>query len=288
MFVEDIGIPASAGVPEESPVRLIRSVEGMIREREENSHKGTFGTLAVLAGSADMPGAAYLCLSGALHAGVGLVKFASDDTALSVIKNRLSEPVFLSGGAEAIAQTSKTALLVGCGLGRGFDASLSALLRGADVPTVIDADGINFLASHIDVLKEMQAPAALTPHPMELSRLTGCGVEEINRNRVHTARAFTAEYGCYLLLKGSRTVIAAPDGRVRITVSGCSALAKGGSGDVLAGVVGALAAQGYDLFDALTVGAFLHGRAGEQLAVRFGAHGALPSQLPEEIGRLLG
>ena len=288
VFVEDIGIPASAGVPEESPVRLIRSVEGMIREREENSHKGTFGTLAVLAGSADMPGAAYLCLSGALHAGVGLVKFASDDTALSVIKNRLSEPVFLSGGAEAIAQTSKTALLVGCGLGRGFDASLSALLRGADVPTVIDADGINFLASHIDVLKEMQAPAALTPHPMELSRLTGCGVEEINRNRVHTARAFTAEYGCYLLLKGSRTVIAAPDGRVRITVSGCSALAKGGSGDVLAGVVGALAAQGYDLFDALTVGAFLHGRAGEQLAVRFGAHGALPSQLPEEIGRLLG
>ena len=114
VFVEDIGIPASAGVPEESPVRLIRSVEGMIREREENSHKGTFGTLAVLAGSADKPGAAYLCLSGALHAGVGLVKFASDDTALSVIKNRLSEPVFLSGGAEAIAQTSKTALLVFC------------------------------------------------------------------------------------------------------------------------------------------------------------------------------
>lgn len=156
------------------------------------------------------------------------------------------------------------------------------------MPTVIDADGINFLASHIDVLKEMQAPAALTPHPMELSRLTGCGVEEINRNRVRTARAFAAEHGCFLLLKGSRTVIAAPDGRVRITVSGCSALAKGGSGDVLAGVVGSLAAQGYDLFDALTVGAFLHGRAGERLAARFGAHGALPSQLPEEIGRLLG
>lgn len=155
-----------------------------------------------------MPGAAYLCLSGALHAGVGLVKFASDDTALSVIKNRLSEPVFLSGGAEAIAQTSKTALLVGCGLGRGLTRRSARCCAGADVPTVIDADGINFLASHIDVLKEMQAPAALTPHPMELSRLTGCGVEEINRNRVHTARAFTAEYGCYLLLKGSRTVIA--------------------------------------------------------------------------------
>ena len=105
---------------------------------------------------------------------------------------------------------------------------------------------------------------------------------------MRTARAFAAEHGCFLLLKGSRTVIAAPDGRVRITVSGCSALAKGGSGDVLAGVVGALAAQGYDLFDALTVGAFLHGRAGERLAARFGAHGALPSQLPEEIGRLLG
>lgn len=288
VFVEDIGIPASAGVPEESPVRLIRSVDGMIRDREENSHKGTFGTLAILAGSADMPGAAYLCATGALHAGVGLVKLASDASALGVLKNRLSEPVFLSGGAEAAAQTSKTALLVGCGLGRGFDASLGALLRGSDVPTVIDADGINFLASHIDVLKEMQAPAALTPHPMELSRLTGCGVEEINRNRVRTARAFAAEHGCFLLLKGSRTVIAAPDGRVRITVSGCSALAKGGSGDVLAGVVGALAAQGYDLFDALTVGAFLHGRAGERLAARFGAHGALPSQLPEEIGRLLG
>ena len=288
VFVEDIGIPASAGVPEESPVRLIRSVDGMIRDREENSHKGTFGTLAILAGSADMPGAAYLCATGALHAGVGLVKLASDASALGVLKNRLSEPVFLSGGAEAAAQTSKTALLVGCGLGRGFDASLGALLRGSDVPTVIDADGINFLASHIDVLKEMQAPAALTPHPMELSRLTGCGVEEINRNRVRTARAFAAEHGCFLLLKGSRTVIAAPDGRVRITVSGCSALAKGGSGDVLAGVVGALAAQGYDLFDALTVGAFLHGRAGERRAARFGAHGALPSQLPEEIGRLLG
>ena len=179
VFVEDIGIPASAGVPEESPVRLIRSVDGMIRDREENSHKGTFGTLAILAGSADMPGAALSLRDRRPARRCRAGQVASDASALGVLKNRLSEPVFLSGGAEAAAQTSKTALLVGCGLGRGFDASLGgAASRVGRAYRHRRRRHKNFLASHIDVLKEMQAPAALTPHPMELSRLTGCGVEE--------------------------------------------------------------------------------------------------------------
>ena len=165
---------------------------------------------------------------------------------------------------------------------------LADLLTASEVPAVIDADGINFLAAHINVLKEMRCPAALTPHPGEMARLTGTDVREVERNRIRTAGDFAQKYGCYLLLKGSRTVIAAPDGRIRINTTGNSALSKGGSGDVLAGVAASLAAQGYDLFDALTVAAYVHGKAGERLSALYGAHGARASRLPEEIGRLLG
>lgn len=121
-----------------------------------------------------------------------------------------------------------------------------------------------------------------------MARLTGQSAEQIAARQAEAAQGFSREYGCVTVLKSHRTVTAVPDGTVWFNPTGNASLAKGGSGDVLAGVVGSLAAQGYDLFDALTVGAFLHGRAGERLAARFGAHGALPSQLPEEIGRLLG
>ena len=127
----------------------------------------------------------------------------------------------------------------------------------------------------------------LTPHPGEAARLLGVSTAEILADVPGAAARIRRRYGAAVVLKGARSVLCAQEG-LALNPFGTPAMAKGGSGDVLAGVVGSLAAQGYDLFDALTVGAFLHGRAGERLAARFGAHGALPSQLPEEIGRLLG
>ena len=288
VFVEDIGVPSSMLEKLSPGALLVRSADGMIKPRSDTGHKGSFGTLAVLAGCADMPGAAALCAAGALCSGVGLVKIASEEKVLDILKIKLDEPVYLRASVDAITESGASALLVGCGIGRGYDGMLADLLTASEVPSVIDADGINFLAAHINVLKEMRCPAALTPHPGEMARLTGTDVREVERNRIRTAGDFAQKYGCYLLLKGSRTVIAAPDGRIRINTTGNSALSKGGSGDVLAGVAASLAAQGYDLFDALTVAAYVHGKAGERLSALYGAHGARASRLSEEIGRLLG
>ena len=287
VFVEDIGIPVSAGVPEESPVRLIRSVDGMIRDREENSHKGTFGTLAILAGSADMPGAAYLCATGALHAGVGLVKLASDASALGVLKNRLSEPVFLSGGAEAAAQTSKTALLVGCGLGRGFDASLGALLRGSDVPTVIDADGINNLAMDISIVADAKCPVILTPHFGEMAKICRTSVSEIQKAPLLCAQELAAQLKATIVLKGAHTIISSPDGSTFINQTGNPGLAKAGSGDVLTGILASLISQGMPPFEAAVCAVYLHGAAADRCIERMSEYFMQPDDILIDLGRLL-
>ena len=212
----------------------------------------------------------------------------SDSETLGVLKNRLSEPVFvpfLSGKPSR----RYTALLVGCGIGRVYDNVLGDILREQQrITTIIDADGINYIASHINVLTEMQGDIILTPHPGEMARLTGRTVDYVNANREECARSFAMEFRCVLVLKGNRTVIASPTGQVSICPVGCSALAKGGSGDVLAGVIASLAAQGVSPYQAACVGVYAHALAGDRLAAVWGERGVLPHDLPREIGRILG
>lgn len=254
--------------------------------RAEDSHKGSFGTLCMLCGCEDMPGAAFLAANGALRSGVGLLKIACDGALRSVLQAKLAEPVWST--PSSLPDTRATAFLCGCGLGRTLDALLKTLLPDVRVPAVYDADCINFFAMHKDVMSRLVGEFVLTPHAVEFSRLTGASVPQNEAERVSRAHAFAKEHGCVVVLKGHRTVVASPDGRTAVNTSGCHALAKGGSGDVLAGVIASLLAQGHTAFDAACIGVYAHGLAGEQLASRFGARGVLPSDLPMEIGRILG
>ncbi len=257
-----------------------------IKPRKEDSCKGDFGSLTMLCGCETMTGAAVLSAYGALRSGLGLLHFSGNQETIRRIQGMLLEPVYLP--LERIWDKKHTAFLCGCGIGRTYDGILPKILEECKVPAVLDADCINFLAMNIDVLGRMKCEKLLTPHPMEMSRLCGKSVEEIQSNRIQTAKAFAKEHNCILLLKGKNTVIAHPNGRIAVNTSGSSALSKGGSGDVLAGVIASLAAQGYDLFLAARLGAYLHGLAAENLSAKLGKSGVLPSDLPMEIGRLLG
>jgi len=261
-------------------------IQSLVRQRKRDSSKGDFGTLAMLCGSRYMTGAARLSAYGALRSGVGLLKFFGSDAMIDRMQPMLAEPVFADTGSFADAKYD--AFLCGCGIGREYDGILPDILRSCRAPAVLDADCINFLALHKDLLKELSGRATLTPHPGEMSRLCGKSVEEIQRDRVHTALEFATEYGCVTVLKGYRTVVACPDGRVCVNSTGGSGLAKGGSGDVLAGVIGSLIAQGYSPFEASCIGVYTHGLAGDRLSARLGESGVIPSDLPEEIGSLLG
>ncbi len=254
--------------------------------RAEDSHKGSFGTLSMLCGCEDMPGAAYLAASGALRSGVGFLMAAAEGGLKTVLQSRLAEPVWIS--PEALPHPSATAFLCGCGLGRTRDDQLKSILPKIFVPAVYDADCINFFALHKDVLDGLSASFVLTPHPMEFSRLTGIAVERIRQNRESLAAEFAHKHGCVLVLKGHGTVVASPQGEIYVNTSGCNALAKGGSGDVLAGVIASLLAQGHSCLDAACIGVYAHGLAGERLAEKQGMRGVLPSDLPMEIGRILG
>lgn len=263
-----------------------QTVLNRIRPRPEVSHKGTFGTLAALCGSEYMPGAAYLSAMGALRSGVGLLKLAVPNGILPVLQSRLAEPVWID--PESLPDPDATAFLCGPGLGRSSDALLDRLLPQIRCPAVYDADCINYFALHKDKKDRFSDQTVFTPHAAEFSRLTGIPIGEIQKDRVKAASEYAVSHGCVLVLKGHGSVVALPDGRIRVNTSGCNALSKGGSGDVLAGLIGSLLAQGYSAEDAACIGVYVHGLAGERLAERFGAHGALPSDLPAEIGRILG
>lgn len=262
-----------------------REILRKVKVRKQDSSKGDFGTLLMLCGSENMPGAACLCALGALRSGLGLLMMTGSEKTLSRISSSLYEPVYtpLSGPV-----TRKyDAFVCGCGIGREYDSVLGNILLKNKVPCVLDADCINFLSQHKNILADMECETVITPHPGEMARLTGRSIEEIQKNRTETAREFSKEFGCITLLKGKNTVIADKDGNVFINTSGSSALAKGGSGDVLSGVIGSLLAQGYKPVDAARIGAYVHGLAAERVAEKYGEHGTIPSDLPKEIGLIL-
>ena len=178
------------------------------------------------------------------------------------------------------------AFVVGCGLGKKGKVVKKYLKRKR--PCVIDADALNYLAKHKNKLKRLRPDCVLTPHPAEMARLCDCSVAKIEENRFGAARDFAVAYNTTVLLKGNRTLIADPQGNVYVNMSGNSALAKGGSGDVLAGVIGSLLAQGYDAVTAARLGAYIHGSAAEILTENGNSEASvLPSDLPRVIGNLI-
>lgn len=262
-----------------------------------NTHKGTFGRLVGFSGSLCYNGAAYMCASSALRSGVGLYFAASPVSAVKIIAAGLHEAVYVplpetpdgfvdvdSAVLEEIVLPKfdmASAVIVGCGLGNSENTRrlTEFVIRRAACPVIIDADGINSIAGNIDVLKERTGDTILTPHPLEFSRITGLSVAQIQSDRLNAAKRFAQEYGVTLLLKGADTVIAAPDGRVCVNARACSGLSKGGSGDVLTGIIGAFTAQGVEPFRAACAGAYCHWKAADILCARMPAESILPTDI---------
>lgn len=261
------------------PEKIFEDVIDELNDRRDGDcNKGTFGTLACVCGSYGMAGAAMLCGSAAMTCGAGIVKMILPDSIYPIAAANLWESVFVPLGTskdgtlcaddtelilDAVGNCS--AVVVGCGLKVNDDTEkiVERLLLECDKPIILDADGINCLSKHIDILKRRTAPTVLTPHPGEMARLAGSTVRDVQSNREKLAVDFAKHFGCTLVLKGVDTVVT--DGeRVSVNPTGNGCLAKGGSGDVLAGIISALVCQGIDLFRASVTGAYLHGYAADE------------------------
>jgi NAD(P)H-hydrate epimerase len=296
--VVDIGIPAA--LSRDLPLELMTDAwaRALLPERPPTANKGTFGKVLVVAGSIDYVGAASLACSAAGRVGAGLVTLACPQTIYPIMAAKLVEPTFLplrdqegSLTAEAthpvlqaLSQGYNT-LLVGPGLGqsayvRAFMRQLlPALPAKGLLAVVIDADGLNALAGADAWWEGLSVPIIVTPHPGEMSRLTELPVADIQADRLGIALRQAAHWGAIVILKGAHTVVAAADGRARISPFANAALASGGTGDVLAGAVAGLVAQGLEPFDAAALGVYLHGRAAEKVRRELGDAGLLAGDL---------
>ncbi len=266
--------------------------------RPTEGNKGTFGRALLFCGSEQYRGAACLASEGALAGGAGLVELASCEAVVSLVLTRAPSVIGTAyvpseiGAYLPLKLTEKaTAILVGCGSGKSerLCLSLFELLKTPGSPVVLDADALNSLAlkreTALEVLKNAARPVILTPHPLEFSRLSGIPLDSISRDRAGAAAEFAATYGVTLVLKGAGTVIASPDGEVTVNTTGGSGLAKGGSGDVLAGLLVSLVAQGVEPYAASILAVYLHGAAGDALTKEYSEMGVRPDDLPREIAR---
>ncbi len=257
-------------------------------KRTAESNKGTYGKVMLICGSGDMRGAAALAALGALRLGAGLVTLASTREVIDALSSNIYEAIWLDRAAADVVSASDkmSAVGIGCGMGTSANELVTALIERSGAPLIIDADGINALSGNAAALKKAKRKILLTPHPLEFSRLSGLSVEEIQSSRESVAQSFAKEYGVTLLLKGHGTVITDGD-KLFVNPTGSSALAKGGSGDVLCGMICALCAEGAAPIDSAVISAYLHGLAGERLAKIYSEYGVLAGELPAEAAKIL-
>ena len=302
----DIGIPAELAAGVKTELMDGRVARDLLPPRPIDGHKGTFGSVLVVAGSPNYVGAAYLSCMGALRTGPGIVTLACARSLHPILATKLTETTFelltdydgVISAAESndilrIIERGYEALLVGPGLGQGGyqQAFMRAVLPGLGGDhlrgVVIDADGLNNLARVEEWWKSLSVPAVITPHPGELSRLTGLSVADVQADRFGAARKHAAEWNVTIVLKGANTIVASPDGRARLSPFANPALASGGTGDVLAGAVAGLIAQGLDPFDAASLAVYLHASAAENASRELGSAGVLATDLLPELPRVM-
>ncbi|MBF0127138.1 MAG: NAD(P)H-hydrate dehydratase, partial [Magnetococcales bacterium] len=278
----------------------------VLPSRPPDTHKGHCGRLLILAGSVGMEGAAILTAQGALRTGPGLVFVATPAAAQAVVSAGVVEAMTLSlpnneagthlgDGALEVIQASGVhpqVLALGPGLGnnRRTLPLVCALVERHDLPVVLDADALNALAGEGEWIPSLAtgrtAPLILTPHPGEMARLTRESVQEVQSDRLGTARRCATSWGVWVVLKGANTLIAAPDGQAWINMTGNSGLASGGSGDLLTGIIAGLLAQGWPTESAVRAGVWLHGTAADVAAREGGMAGLVASDLLPVIRRL--
>jgi len=304
--VADIGMPVHLAGEATAEYITAEWVKSVLPERPLNANKGSFGRVLVVAGSINYIGAAYLACSGAIRVGAGLVTLATATSLQPILASKLTEvtylplPEFRPGiispeAARLIFQQLEqyNVLLLGCGLGQSQPTVrfIRSILIGRHKPAlpslVLDADALNTLADTPGWWKQLTTDAILTPHPGEMSRLTGVAVEEAQLNRVEVARKWAAEWNKTIVLKGAFTVVASPQGKVKVSLIANPGLASAGTGDVLTGAIAGLVAQGLSLFDAAACGVYLHAEAGEMVKARLGDAGMIATDLLPELPQVI-
>jgi NAD(P)H-hydrate epimerase len=287
LFLADIGIPVV-----ENSLREVMDMPGaraLLPDRPVDAHKGTFGKVLILAGSERMPGASLLAALGALRSGAGLVELCVPLPAAPLVGGRIPEALcsyFLPGDITSLPDAAEyDAAVVGPGMGndQGVEKVVRHVVDKWKLPLVLDADGLNVLGRGAAELLSGRGDMVLTPHPGELSRLTGCS-KELGK-RFDAAAKLSAASNSVVLLKGRPSQVFLPDGGRILNPTGNHGMASGGSGDVLAGMVAGFAAQGVPLSDAAPLGAYLHGLSGDIAASVFSPRSLLPTDLADGLGR---
>lgn len=299
----EIGIPPGLDKDLQTEVLERRAAKALLPERPADGHKGTFGRVLVIAGSSRYPGAAVLAARGAYRAGAGLVTIATPQSIASHMVAAIPEatllplPEYDEGVISGFAAWEMVrdelpgvdSVVIGCGFGRHDHSGkfVREFLVSPEVAAVngivLDADGLNLLSSDMSNLQNAVAPVVLTPHPGEMATLTGLSTDDVQRQRLTLSRDRAAEWNCHVVLKGANTVVATPDNRARVSEVAQPALATAGTGDVLSGAIGALIAQGLSLFDAATLGVYLHGDAGNRAARVHGTIGVTAGDVADQI-----
>ena len=301
LTVADIGIPEQLARDRGVRAWLLDAAgfADLAAPRHPLSHKGTHGHLCIVAGSREHPGAALMCGEAAMRAGAGLVTLAAPDDTTPILGGRVLELSTASLGAPALTSddgdeawsrlepllAGKQAVAFGPGVARslGTRRLLERLLSSWEGRLVIDADGLNLLAEDAAPLLATRAQVVLTPHPAEMARLAHTSTAAVQADRVRVASELAARHRVVVVLKGARTLIAGPDGRVAVNSTGNPGMASGGSGDALTGTIGALLAGGIEPMRAACAGAFLHGRAGDLARDLVGEAGLLTRDLIAQL-----
>ena len=266
----------------------------LLPSRMMNSHKGSYGKVLMITGSPGMAGAAFLSACAAYTVGAGLVQIYTASENRLALQELLPEAIISCYDSYDDSQLSHLldwadVVCIGCGLGMGqiSEKILKNVLKNVSCPCVIDADGLNLLSRNIELLNQCCAPVILTPHMKEMSRLTGYSVQELKDNRRELLRKYTEKVHAVCVLKDSRTLVKAPEGRLMINTTGNAAMAKAGSGDVLAGMITGLMAQHMRPDDAAVLGVYLHGLCGDHARKELGSYSVLAGDLLKMLGRTL-
>ncbi len=288
--VVDIGFPLSI----KNDVRFdaiqlnSRQVASYNNRYSKNTNKGNYGKILSVCGSKGMSGAAYLSAMGALRSGIGLFYLACEEQCLLPLQLKLTEPIFLpyKENIDEIGELSRyDCILHGCGSTTQRPEITEYLLKKCRNTIILDADALNNIAKHPELLSYLSCTAILTPHPGEMARLTGYTIAEVQSNRISCAIEYAAKTGCFVVLKGAATIIAEPNGRYAVNPTGNPGLAKGGSGDVLAGMIAAYCVNATDIFMAISAAVYEHGAAADRCLQHRSMQNLLPSDIVNEINR---
>lgn len=272
-------------------------IKKMLPQRTSNMNKGDAGKLLLVAGSKGMAGAAVLAARSAYKSGAGLVKVAAVWEVLQVIQCAVPEATCLilsedvNNNIKLISEEAKNfdCVAVGPGLGKAEETAklVEHIIKTIPKPMLIDADAINIVSKNTAILKEAAGDVVMTPHPGEMGRLIGESAAYVNENRLGIAKSFASEYNVTLVLKGSGSIIACPDGTVYINETGNSAMATAGSGDVLSGVIGAFLAAGRSVRESAVAGVYVHGLSGDICRRKIGDYGTTASDIAVFVAEAL-